>query len=79
MYEDNQGAIALTSNPVFHSKTKHIRVKYHGIRDMIKDGEIRVEYLRSEQMLADGFTKALPPVLFARFRERLALVLGEHD
>lgn len=42
IYEDNQGAIAPTSSSVFHSKTKHIHVRYHGIRGMIEEGEIQV-------------------------------------
>ena len=58
IYEDNQGAIKLADNPVNHPKTKHIAVRYHAIREHIANGEIRLEYLSTDRMVADGLTKA---------------------
>lgn len=58
IYEDNQGAIKLADNPVDHPKTKHIAVRFHAIRDHIDAGEIKLEYLPTNQMIADGLTKA---------------------
>ncbi|SGY86542.1 BQ5605_C009g05826 [Microbotryum silenes-dioicae] len=58
IYGDNQGANALTKNPVFHARTRHIRLREHFVRDM---------------MTADIFTKALSRDLFARHRGRLGI------
>ena len=43
---DNNSTISLTKNPVFHEKSKHIRIKYHFIRDLVKDGEITVMHCK---------------------------------
>ena len=56
---DNQAAICITKNPVQHSKTKHIQLKYHFIRDNAEKGLIELVYVDSEHQLADLFTKAL--------------------
>ena len=58
IFEDNQGAIKLTDNPVNHPKTKHIAVCYHAIREHIANSKIQLEYLPTDQMVADGLTKA---------------------
>ena len=60
MYEDNQGAIALSKNPSNHSRTKHIDIKYHYVRDLITRKEVNIEYCPSNKMIADLFTKGLP-------------------
>ena len=60
LHNDNQGAIELVKNPVFHSQTKHIDVKHHFIRDAFEDGRIRPVYMETERMVADIFTKGLP-------------------
>lgn len=59
LYEDNQGAIKLSGKPGNHSKTKHIQVRYHAIRDAIGSGEIRIEYKPTRDMIADSLTKAV--------------------
>ena len=59
IYEDNQGAIKIADNPVNHPKTKHIAVRYHAIRDHIGNGEIRLEHLSTDKMIADGLTKVI--------------------
>ena len=58
IYEDNQGMIKLTDNPVNHPKTKHIAVCYHTIQEHIANSKIWLEYLPTEQMIADSLTKA---------------------
>jgi hypothetical protein len=60
IFEDNQGCIALSANPVFHRRTKHIDIRYHFIRERIASGEIELRYIPTEQQLADILTKALP-------------------
>ena len=73
IYEDNQGAIKLADNPVIHPKTKHIAVRYHAIREHIASGEIRLEYLSTDQMVADGLTKATNHVTQERLVDGLGL------
>lgn len=55
---DNQGALALAANPVNHLRSKHIRVRYHAIRDFIEHGDIKPFYIPTAEMVADGLTKA---------------------
>jgi hypothetical protein len=57
VFSDSKSTIALTKNPVFHGRSKHIDIKLHYIRDLIKDIEIVVEYCTSEDQIADIFTK----------------------
>jgi hypothetical protein len=60
LYEDNQACIALSKNPEDHKRTKHIQVKYHVLRDYVKNKLIKLEYIASKYQLADLFTKSLP-------------------
>ena len=73
IFEDNQGMIKLVDNPVNHLKTKHIAVRYHAIREHIANGEIRLEYLPTDRMLADGLTKATNHVTQERLVDGLGL------
>lgn len=68
LFCDNQSAIRLVRNPEFHQRTKHIDVKFHFIRTMQEDGTIRMEYIQSENQLADGLTKPLSVPKFNKFR-----------
>lgn len=55
---DNLGAQALVKNPVHHSRTKHIDIKYHFVREKYENGEINVKYTPTENMYADILTKS---------------------
>lgn len=57
---DNQSSIALSSNPAYHQRTKHIDVQHHFIREKVESGEIILKYEPTENMIADVLTKALP-------------------
>ena len=73
LYEDNQGAIALVNNPVNHTKTKHIQVRYHAIREAQENGDIFVEYLPTSQMAADALTKAASATILQQLIKKLQL------
>ncbi|GJX03364.1 retrovirus-related pol polyprotein from transposon TNT 1-94 [Tanacetum coccineum] len=60
LYYDNKSAIALCCNNVQHSKSKHIDVRYHFIKEQVKNGAVELYFVRTEYQLADIFTKALP-------------------
>ncbi|MCO5566838.1 hypothetical protein L7F22_020520 [Adiantum nelumboides] len=56
---NNLSSIQLAQNPVFHAKTKHIEVHYHFIRERVLDGSINLTFVRTDELVADIFTKAL--------------------
>ena len=64
---DNQGAIALTKDPKYHSRTKHIDIQWHFVRDQVECGAIRFHWIETIRMAADGLTKALEKSKFERF------------
>nr|KAJ0216892.1 hypothetical protein LSAT_V11C300128750 [Lactuca sativa] len=59
IYCDNTSAIQITQNPVQHSKTKHIEIRHHFIRDNVEKGKVVLEHVKTSEQLADIFTKAL--------------------
>ena len=65
---DNQGAIQLAKNPMFHKRSKHIDIKYHFIRSELELGTINVEYVASEDNLADIFTKPVGKTKLDKFK-----------
>jgi hypothetical protein len=75
IYVDNEAAIAIVKNPVYHSKTKHIEVKVHFIRDCFDKGWITVEGVRSDDNLADLFTKPFETARFELLVQKLGMIL----
>ena len=60
MYSDNQAAISISSSAsIPHSRTKHIDIRHHYVRECILGGEVKVNWLPSNRQLADVFTKGL--------------------
>ena len=72
IYEDNQSCIALATNPIYHSRTKHIDIKYHFIRDHA-DKEVDIVYCPTKDMVADALTKPLARPAFERHIEALGV------
>ena len=59
LYEDNEACIALSKNPQHHSRTKHIQVSFHYIRDQVSNKEFVLKYVPTKEQLADITTKGL--------------------
>ncbi|KAE8666843.1 hypothetical protein F3Y22_tig00112490pilonHSYRG00048 [Hibiscus syriacus] len=70
---DNKSAIALAKNPVFHDRTKHIDIRYHYIRECVARKDVEVEYVKSQDQVADIFTKPLTIEDFLRLRNLLGV------
>lgn len=73
LMEDNQGTIAMAKNPVSHARTKHIEIRYHYVREAVKEGTIRLCYCPTEEMIADLLTKPLPRGRFETLRGAMGL------
>ena len=73
LHEDNQSCIKFVYGTKYSPSTKHIGVRYYFIRDSIKNNDIQVKYLPTDQMTADIFTKALPTVKFEKHRDDMGM------
>ncbi|GKC41897.1 retrovirus-related pol polyprotein from transposon TNT 1-94 [Tanacetum coccineum] len=71
---DNTSAIAISNNPVLHSRTKHIDIRYHFIRDHILKGDIELHFIPTQYQLADIFTKPLDEPTFKRLIVELGML-----
>jgi hypothetical protein len=72
---DNKSAIQLCKNPVFHDQSKHIEVRYHFIRECVTASKINVEYVRTDEQLADILTKPLGRIRFLELHEKIGMVM----
>ncbi|GJS95723.1 retrovirus-related pol polyprotein from transposon TNT 1-94 [Tanacetum coccineum] len=73
IYCDSKSAIAISCNPVQHSRTKHITVRYHFIKEHVEKGTIELYFVKTDYQLADLFTKALPVDRFNYLVRRLGM------
>jgi hypothetical protein len=71
---DNQSCIKLSENPVCHDRSKHIEIKYHYIREMVQKGAVKLQYVPTDEQVADVLTKPLSRVKFEYFRDKLGVV-----
>jgi hypothetical protein len=74
IYEDNRACEILANNPEFRDKAKHIEIRYHKIRDEIRQGSVSIKRVESENQIADIFTKVVDEKKFTRIRGELSLL-----
>ncbi|XP_070660445.1 uncharacterized mitochondrial protein AtMg00810-like [Malus domestica] len=73
IYCDNMSAIALSANPVFHSRIKHLDTDYHFVRERVQQGDLEVLYIPTEEQTADVLTKGLHSPSFVKHFYNLKL------
>jgi len=71
---DNSSTIKLSKNPVMHGRSKHIRVRFHFLRDLVKDKEVEMVYCESQEQVADLMTKALKFEAFEKHRKNMGMI-----
>ena len=71
---DNTSAIAISNNPVQHSRTKHIDIRYHFIREYVMNGTVELHFVPTEEQTADIFTKSLDESTFTRLVGELGML-----
>jgi len=73
---DNLGAKYLSTNPVFHARTKHIEIDFHFVREQVAQKLLDIRFINSGDQLVDGFTKAITAAKLRQFRVNLNLSSG---
>ena len=76
---DNTSAINISKNPVMHSKTKHIPIKFHFLREQVTEKNIKLEYVETKEHIADIFTKPLPRETFEYLRQNFGVIPSPKD
>jgi hypothetical protein len=71
---DNESAIRMSDNPVEHSRTKHIDIRYHLLRDHQQRGDIDIAYVSTKEQLVDIFTKPLDEKTFSKLRNEINIL-----
>ncbi|GLI61382.1 hypothetical protein VaNZ11_003750 [Volvox africanus] len=73
IWDDNQGAMSLITNPISTERSKHIDVIHHFVRERAERGEVKLDYCPTESMVADMMTKPLGDKKFAEFRTAMGV------
>jgi hypothetical protein len=71
---DNEDAVKIATNPVQHKRIKHIDIHHHFLRDHVSKGDIVMEGVRTDDQLADIFTKPLDEIHFCKLRSELNVI-----
>ena len=74
IYIDNRSAIALAKNPLYHEISKHIDTRYHFIREHVKNKEVELISCKTNNQVADIFTKTLKREVFIRLKFMLGMI-----
>jgi hypothetical protein len=74
IYCDNTSTISISRNRVMHSKTKHIPIKYHFLREHVAEKNIKVEYVGTKEQVVDIFTKLLPWEAFEYLHHKIRVI-----
>ena len=74
LYYDNTSAINISKNLLMHRKTKYIAIKYHYVRELVQDKEVKMEYVNTKEKIADIFTKALSKDAHEYLRGKLGVI-----
>ena len=75
LYEDNKSCIQFTKNNSVHKRSKHIDQRYHYIRELVMDNKVKLEYIPTEDNIADMFTKPLSSERITMQRDRFMVKL----
>ena len=73
VFYDNTSAINLSKNPVQHSKSKHIKIRYHFIRDLVEEKTVYLEFINTDNQKPDIFTKPLVAPRFESLRKTIGV------
>uniref|UniRef100_A0A0A9XU65 Copia protein n=2 Tax=Lygus hesperus TaxID=30085 RepID=A0A0A9XU65_LYGHE len=74
VYCDNMGSINLSKNDIVSQKSKHINLRYHFLKEHVKNGDVIIKYLPTDDMLADVLTKPLALPKFVKFTNEFGLI-----
>ena len=73
LYCDNTSSINISKNLVMHEKTKHITIKYHYVRELVEDKQVKMEYIHTKEKIENIFTKPLSKDTYEYLRRKLGV------
>ena len=74
IYCDNTSSTNISKNILMYTKTKHIAIKYHYLRELVQDKEVKLEYVNTKEHIIDIFTKPLPKDAHEYIRSKLGVI-----